>query len=95
MTGKNRYIEELEARLGDLTGNIEELQRRAREAGKTGQETLKREVERLQEQRGELQGKLEQARYSGTEALDDVKSGLERAWSDLKSGIDNAFERFK
>lgn len=90
MDDKTAYRQKIEARLEQWNAEINKLQAKALEASADA----RIEYENLREKQNEARRTLRELDDVGGDALEDVKSGVEKAWSDLEAAMKRARERF-
>ncbi|MEZ5792833.1 MAG: hypothetical protein R3D34_19260 [Nitratireductor sp.] len=94
MTSKEAYVEKIQARLNQWDSEIENLKAKAAEAGADARIKYEKQVAELQEKQKDAQGKLDELRSSGGDAWQDLKVGVESAWTSLESATKKAISRF-
>jgi SMC interacting uncharacterized protein involved in chromosome segregation len=87
---RNATIERWEAALKEWSAKIEVLDAKARRLKADLKEEAQTQVTSLRSKEHALAEQLAKAKASGEEAWDDVRSGLNDAWSDLKDAIERA-----
>ncbi len=88
---KKHEIHSLETKLGIYKVKIEELEEKAKIQTDQMDNTM---LDELKMKQIKFETQIELAREKGDLALLDVKNGIEKAWHDLKSSVDNAMSRF-
>lgn len=92
---RKRYRRELESRLAEWTEQIERLRAKARVAEADLRVKYQKEIRNLDGKRDLFNRRFEELKKSSDEAWLTLKSGTEKAKSDLKQALDNALRRFK
>ncbi|PLX99651.1 MAG: coiled coil domain-containing protein [Desulfuromonas sp.] len=95
MDKKKSYEERLEAELNEWSAKIDVLKAKAAKTKSDAEINFAEEIERLEAKKAGAKAKLQQLREAGDDAWDDLKAGIEKAWSDLGSAISAATARFK
>jgi len=95
MTAADAYAKKIESRLEELDAEIDLMKAKAKGAEADAQLEITRHLSDLREKRKEAGSKLTELREARDDALADLQAGMENAWKDLKSAVDQARERFK
>jgi len=95
MSAKQAYEKKLEARLDEWKAEIEKLKAKAAGAEADAQLQYEKEIDNLQKRQAEARQKLEELRKAGDDAWEDMKAGIENAWSELQDAMGKATARFK
>jgi predicted nucleic acid-binding Zn-ribbon protein len=93
MNKKDEYIAKAEAELKKLEASIAALRAQALERGGDAQTAFRDQTDKLSEQRVRLEVELSKLRTASTDAWNDIKSGVEAAFTELKSGYERARKR--
>ena len=95
MSVKEEYQQKLQAQLDEWGTEIDKLKTVAEKA-KTGlQGEYYKEIEDLRCKQLAAQKKLHELKGSSEEAWEDIKTGVESAWSILGDSLKSAASRFK
>ncbi len=89
---KEDFRKTMEKELNELGKKIDELLGNAERKARTEYERLSRE---LPPKMRDAREKLDELQYRGGEAWKELKPGLEKAWGELKTAVDNAATRFR
>jgi len=95
MSAKQAYEKKLEARLDEWKAEIDKLKAKAAGAEADAQLQYEKEIDNLQKRQAEARQKLEELRKAGDDAWEDMKAGIENAWSELQDAMGKATARFK
>ena len=95
MNTKNAYQDKMDARLREWQANIDALKARADQAGAEQRIKYHEEIDSLRTKQQRVQEKLEELRTAGTDAWEDVKAGVEVAWTDLQDAVQRARDKFR
>jgi len=95
MSVAEAYAKKVEARLEELDAQIDVMKAKAKGAEAEAQLEYTRHLSELREKRKEAGRKLNELRAAGDDAMDDLQAGMENAWKELKSAVDQAKTRFK
>ena len=90
---KTAYKKKMDARLKEWNAEIDKLQARAEEAGADAEMKYHAQLRELRSKRDALQEKLGHLQDKSGDAWDEMKTGVENAWSDLKKSLDRARDR--
>jgi predicted nuclease with TOPRIM domain len=92
---RENFREKLESNLREWDTQIDKLRARAKVAQADLKIKYYRELKRLETMRDGLQGRFEDLKKSKDDAWVTLKSGTEKAMSELKQAIDKAIAKFK
>jgi len=95
MDKRAAYIEKIKAKLDELNAGIDVLEARGRDAQADMRIKIDEELGTLKQRREEAKAHLENLRNAGDEAWEDMKDGVELAWSSLGEAVKSAVARFK
>lgn len=95
MPSREKYIDELYAKLKKWDQQIDDLQQRATQSGEEARARLNERVSQLKEKREEIKQKAEDLRNAGSSAVETLKSGLKKAADEIAASLDMAYEEFK
>jgi hypothetical protein len=85
---KDAYQKKLEAELQDLSGRIGELKDKAHTLKGEALVTLQAKLAELKEKQKVAEEKIKELSSSSAQAWEDMKSGAEKAFQDLKKAYD-------
>ena len=94
MSERDAYIEKAKAQLDQWNAEIDKLEAKARETSADGEIAYHETLQDLRTKRDTLEEKLQQTRESGDAAWSDVKAGVDAAWNSLSDAIQKAQSRF-
>jgi DNA repair ATPase RecN len=92
---REEFVLKLKEKIDLWNADLNKLQARADQASAEARIKYQQQIEDLQEKRQELEGKMAQLRGAGEGAWEDVKSGMEIAWSSMSEALSSALQRFK
>jgi predicted enzyme related to lactoylglutathione lyase len=92
---RNEIIEKLKTQLDNWNGKIENLESKLQSTTAVVQDKYKQEMEFLKSKRDDLKNKLDIAKSTGEEALDELKTGLHETTATFKKTFDNIWTKFK
>ncbi len=95
MSAKQAYEKKLEARLDEWKAEIDKLKAKAAGAEADAQLQYEKEIDNLQKRQAKAREKLKELRNAGDDAWEDMKAGMENAWSELQDAMGRATTRFK
>lgn len=95
MDTKESFLEKAAFQLGEWDAQLVDLIEKSKNMSSSAKETYDVQIARIREQIEEGRKKLEEYRSTGTEAWHDIKMGYEKAWIEMKHGLDDAFKKFK
>jgi len=92
---KDAYQDKMNARLREWQAKIDALKARADQAEAEQKINYYEEIETLRTKQQKVQQKLEELRSAGEGAWEEVKAGVEVAWTDLEDAVQRAADKFK
>ncbi len=91
---KAAYQEAVEARVQELTAQIETLKAKANVAKADAKVKYEKQLKTLQVKQTDLSGKLDSMKGSAESAWKEMKGGVESAWSELQVAFEKAKSEF-
>ncbi len=95
MTDKSAYLQNLEAQLDAWDAEVQKLQAKAKDAQADARLNYAEQLNLLQARRREVAERMEELRNAGEDAWEDVRVGVDAAWSSLNNALDKAQQRFR
>jgi len=95
MNMKDAYQDKMDARLREWQANIDALKARADQAGAEQRIKYYEEIESLRTKQQHVHERLEELRTAGTDAWEEIKAGVEVAWTDLQDAVQRARDKFR
>ena len=95
MSQREAYVEKVHAQIDLVDARIQELSAKAGNMKADTRIEVQRKVDELRDKRRELDGKLSDLRSASADSWEDVKTGFERAWGELKTSVESAARRFQ
>ncbi len=95
MDKREEYEKRLEAELNEWSAKIDVLKAKAAKTKSDVEINFSEEIAILEAKKKSAGKKLRELQEAGDGAWDDMKTGIEKAWSDLGSAISQAASRFK
>lgn len=92
---KEEYTQKMQAQVKELSAKIEQWQAKADQAEAHAKMEYQKHLEALREKEAVLRAKVQEAQQSKDEAWETLKSGVDRAWNDLKTAIQETATKFK
>lgn len=95
METKHAYEDKMDARLREWQAKIDVLKARVDKA--TAEQKIKynKDIESLRNRQQQLYKKLDELRSAGSDGWEDLKTGVDQAYHDLKSAVERAGEKFE
>ncbi len=85
----------IETMIQNLTAQIDEMQRKAAQVDTDARDEYDRQINALKAQKRQAEQKLAELEASSTSAVEDIKSGIQQVWDDVKETVGDAVARFK
>lgn len=90
----DEYMKNAREGLGTIETSIVILQQRVENMSGEAKIEAQRAIEKLREQRDTFVSEIDKASADSAKAWNDVKGGLDRAWTDLESAAKSAMDQF-
>jgi prefoldin subunit 5 len=91
----NDNIRSLETLIGNLETEIDELQQEATQVEADARAEYRRRIDDLRNQKYEAQQRLAELETSSKSVVEEIKSGIQQAWNDIKETVNDAAANFK
>ncbi|RNC67793.1 MAG: hypothetical protein ED859_13075 [Desulfuromonadales bacterium] len=95
MSTRDEYVKKLQVKLEEWNADIDKLAAKAGEVRADLKSEYAEQLEVLKAKQTEARHKMEELQKSGGSAWEDMKAGIELAWSAIGEAIDSAKSRFK
>ena len=95
MSTRDEYVRKLQAKLEEWNADIDKLSAKAGEVKAELRHDYAEQLEALKAKQAVARQKFEELQKSGGGAWEDLKAGIELAWSAVGEAIDSAKSRFK
>jgi len=95
MSNRDDYVRKLQEKLGEWNAEIDALVAKAGAVKTDAQNEYAGQIESLKAKQAAAREKIEELQQSGEGAWEDLKSGIELAWTAMGEAIDSAKSRFK
>jgi predicted nucleic acid-binding Zn-ribbon protein len=92
---KDAYLQRLKAKLDEWNADLDKLTAQAKQVDATMRIEIHKQIDSLREQRTALERKFEEIRQSGDAAWQDIKAGVDHAWSALSDAVKSARSKFQ
>ncbi len=92
---RDPYRERVEAKLREYDLEIQKLKAKVELAKAELRSEYRKELEDLRARHGSARQKMEELRRVGSEAGQDIRSGIDNALDELRKGLDKAVAKFK
>jgi predicted nucleic acid-binding Zn-ribbon protein len=89
MSEKDQYAKKAKAKIDEWNADIDKMKVKMDAAEADAKIEYQQQLDEMRAQRDEAEAKLKEVREAGDEAWDDMKAGVDKAWS----SISDAFER--
>lgn len=94
MTDNTDFMKQAREQMDLWATEMKKLQDRMREAGVQGQDQLMRQWESLNEQRKEMEARMEEMSRAQMDAWKEVQKSMEKAWKDMEKSMEEARKKF-
>jgi len=95
MNSREEYVRRMQKKLEEWNAEIDTLSARADKATADFRSEYAGQISALKEKQAAARQKIEELQHSGEGAWEDLKSGMELAWTAIGEAVDSAKSRFK
>lgn len=95
MSSRDEYVRKMQAKLTELNADIDKLAAKAGEVSANLRSEYNEEMAALKVKQAAARQKIEEVQKSGESAWQDLKAGIDLAWTVIGESIDSARSRFK
>ncbi len=95
MRTRDEYVRTLQLKLEEWNMEIDLLSEKAGKLAADAKNEYQEQIETLQEKQEAARQKIEEINLAGESAWEDMKAGVELAWSALAEAMDSARSRFQ
>lgn len=95
MSTKEAYEKKLQAQLDEWSAEIDKLKAKANAAEADAQLEYQRKVDELRSMQETASTQLAELKAAGSDAWEEMKDGIDKAWSSLESTLKSAASKFK
>jgi uncharacterized coiled-coil DUF342 family protein len=95
MTKKDEYVRKLHAKLDDWNSDLDRLAVRADQIKADARAEYQKQIQDLRSECDDARKKLEELKRVQGDAWEDLKGGMDLAWSALGEAFESAKSRFK
>jgi len=95
MSTKDQYVKRMQAKLDEWNAEIDALITKAGRAKAGLKVEYGEQIEALKTKQAAARLKLGEMQQAGESAWEDLKAGLEQAWSAMGEAVDTARSRFR
>jgi DNA mismatch repair ATPase MutS len=81
--------------IDNLTVQIDDMQQKATQVSEDARDEYKRHIQSLKEQKRLAEKQLAALEDSGSSTTEDIRSGIQHAWSEVKETVTDAVERLR
>ncbi len=95
MEDKKSYLQKMADQLRQWDVEIDELKAKTDKAKTESRRELLEQIDELRAKKEAAQDRVKQLWEAGDDAWDDMKTGLEKSWTELKGAFSKASAKFK
>lgn len=95
MNTRDEYIRKMHAKLDELNAEIDALAAKAGEVTADVMKEYHEQIDTVKMKQTVARQKMEELQNAGGSAWEDMKSGIDLAWSAINEALDSARSRFK
>jgi chromosome segregation ATPase len=95
MNSRDEYIRKMQAKLEEWNTEIDRLSAKADEVTADVKNEYRGQIELLKGKQAAARQKIEELQHAGEGAWEDLKSGVDMAWTAIGEAIDSARSRFR
>jgi uncharacterized coiled-coil DUF342 family protein len=95
MSSRDQYVRRMQEKLEEWNTEIDTLSAKADKVTADLRSEYAEQISAIKEKQAAARQKIEEIQHSGESAWEDLKSGMELAWTAIGEAIDSAKSRFK
>lgn len=95
MSTRDEYVRKMQAKLEEWNADIDSLTNRASEVSVNVSHEFNEQIALLKAKQAVAHQKIEELQKDGGSAWEDLKAGIDLAWTAIGESIDSAKSRFK
>ena len=95
MSSRDQYVRRMQEKLEEWNTEIDTLSAKADKVTADIRSEYAEQISAIKEKQAAARQKIEEIQHSGESAWEDLKSGMELAWTAIGEAIDSAKSRFK
>ncbi len=95
MSSRDEYIHKMQVKLEEWNAEIDTLTAKAGEVTAEVKNEYNEQIESLKAKQIATRQKIEELQHAGESAWEDLKLGIDMAWTAMGEAIDSAKSRFK
>jgi outer membrane murein-binding lipoprotein Lpp len=95
MSSRDQYVRRMQEKLDEWNTEIDTLSAKADKVTADIRSEYAEQISALKEKQAAARQKIEEIQHSGESAWEDLKSGMELAWTAIGEAVDSAKTRFK
>jgi seryl-tRNA synthetase len=95
MSTREEYIRKMQAKLEEWNADIDSLTAKGNEVSADIKNEYAEQIESLKAKQAAARHKIEELQKSGESAWEDLKAGIDLAWTAIGEAVDSAKSRFK
>ena len=81
--------------INNLTVQIDDMQQKAAQVNDDARDEYNRHIKSLKEQKHQAEKRLAALEASNSGAVEDIRSGIQHAWNEVKETVTDAVERLR
>jgi peptidoglycan hydrolase CwlO-like protein len=95
MSSRDEYVRKMQEKLAELNADIDKLVAKGSEVSAEMHSEYNEQLAMLKAKQAAARQKIEEVQKSGESAWQDLKAGIDLAWTAIGESIDSAKSRFK
>ncbi len=95
MSTRDEYVRKMQEKLEEWNADIDSLAAKANEVSGDLRREFQDQITSLKSRQAAAQQKIEELQKDGGSAWEDLKAGIDLAWTAIGESIDSAKSRFK
>jgi len=95
MNSRDEYVRKMQAKLEEWNTDLDELVAKTNEVSADVRSEYKEQIASLKAKQAAARQKIEEVQKSGENAWEDLKSGIELAWTAIGEAVNSAKSRFR
>lgn len=95
MISRDEYVRKMQEKLEEWNADIDTLTAKAGELSAEARHEYSEQIAALKAKQAAARAKIEEMQRSGESAWEDLKAGIDLAWTAIGEAVDSAKSRFK
>jgi hypothetical protein len=95
MSKRDAYVKRMQAQLDEWNRELDGLEAKAKKADAEARAEYEKRLEDVRAKRDDALARMEEFKNASDDAFEEIRDGVEKAWSDLRKSLVRARDRMK